>query len=179
MSHSSPAITPQPSTVARLALCILPLAWLWWVLIDHLRVEWSLNAQYGYGFAVPFLCALLLWRRFQKAENKKRKIENGKTDALASRAPISAFRPFSFRLLIVFLALLYLPTRLIQEANPDWRLVSWALALEVVGITLALIHFSISAFQFFRFHFSNWFLSRRRAVANGAGKFSHPIAHAL
>ena len=34
------------------------------------------------------------------------------------------------------LALLYAPTRLIQEANPGWRLVSWALALEVVGLTL-------------------------------------------
>ena len=36
------------------------------------------------------------------------------------------------------LALLYAPTRLIQEANPDWRLVSWALALEVIGITLCV-----------------------------------------
>jgi exosortase/archaeosortase family protein len=34
---------------------------------------------------------------------------------------------------------LYLPTRLVQEANPDWRLVGWALSLEVVGITLALL----------------------------------------
>jgi exosortase len=32
-----------------------------------------------------------------------------------------------------------LPTRLIQEANPEWRLVSWALALEVVAITLLLL----------------------------------------
>ena len=28
---------------------------------------------------------------------------------------------------------LLLPTRLIQEANPEWRLVSWALALEAIA----------------------------------------------
>jgi len=39
----------------------------------------------------------------------------------------------------MLLCLLYLPTRLIQEANPEWRLVSWALALEVVGLTLLLL----------------------------------------
>jgi exosortase len=37
-------------------------------------------------------------------------------------------------------AFAYLPTRLIQEANPEWRLVSWALGLEVVGVTLLWVH---------------------------------------
>ena len=36
-----------------LLLCALPLAWLWWVLIDDLRVEWTINPQYSYGWAVP------------------------------------------------------------------------------------------------------------------------------
>src|SRR5262249_10351774 len=39
-----------------------------------------------------------------------------------------------------FLALTIFPTRLIQEANPDWRLASWALALQVAGLTLAAIY---------------------------------------
>jgi exosortase/archaeosortase family protein len=47
----------------------------------------------------------------------------------------SAFQLFSFFLL----SFLYLPTRLIQEANPEWRLVSWALAFEVIGLTLLLL----------------------------------------
>ena len=38
------------------------LGWLWAVLLNHLRVEWTLNPQYGYGWAVPFLCAYLLWK---------------------------------------------------------------------------------------------------------------------
>jgi exosortase len=37
------------------------------------------------------------------------------------------------------LAVLYLPTRLIQEANPEWRAVSWMLAIEVVVVTLACV----------------------------------------
>ncbi len=41
---------------------------------------------------------------------------------------------------LAFCALLYFPTRLVQEANPEWSLVSWALALEVIGLTLLTIH---------------------------------------
>ena len=58
----------------RVALWLTPLAWLWFRLIDHLRVEWSVNPQYTYGWAVPFLCAYLLWG---KAENRKQKAEVG------------------------------------------------------------------------------------------------------
>jgi exosortase len=116
-------------------LYLLPLGWLWFRLIDHLRVGWSVYPQYAYGWAVPCLCLYLLWRN---AETRK----CGNADMLESRyAPIptpfsfSAFQLFSFFLL----CFLYLPTRLIQEANPEWRLVSWALALEVVAITLLLL----------------------------------------
>ena len=41
----------------------------------------------------------------------------------------------------VVLALAYGPTRLVQEANPEWRLVSWALAIEVIGLTILALHF--------------------------------------
>jgi len=116
-------------------LYLLPLGWLWFRLIDHLRVGWSVYPQYAYGWAVPCLCLYLLWRN---AETRK----CGNADMLESRyAPIptpfsfSAFQLFSFFLL----CFLYLPTRLIQEANPEWHLVSWALALEVVAITLLLL----------------------------------------
>jgi exosortase len=36
--------------------------------------------------------------------------------------------------------LFYLPARLVEEANPEWRLVSWTLSLIVVGLTLLLLH---------------------------------------
>jgi exosortase len=102
------------------------LAWLWFVLINDLRVEWTVNPQYSYGWAVPFLCVFLFWQRVQKS------VVRPPTSDL--RSPSSV--PY---LLIAFCALLYAPTRLVQEANPGWRLVSWALALEVVGITLCVL----------------------------------------
>ena len=164
---------------------LLPLAWLWFRLIDHLRLEWAVNPQYTYGWAVPFLCLYLIWR---KAESRKQKAEipNGKSQLGGSSGPVSAFQqaslpstanpqastinhqpppvrgpssalPFllsafrisalnsgfsfsAFQLFSFFLlCFLYLPTRLIQEANPEWRLVSWALALEVVALTLLVL----------------------------------------
>ena len=107
----------------------MPLAWLWFVLINDLRVEWTVNPQYSYGWAVPFLCVFLLLRRWQQLAQSK---EPGAGSRL--QAPSSKLQALTFWLL----ALLYAPTRLIQEANPDWRLVSWALALEVIGITLCV-----------------------------------------
>ena len=37
------------------------------------------------------------------------------------------------------LALAWLPLRLVQEANPEWRLVSWAMALTVITLTLFIL----------------------------------------
>ncbi len=104
----------------RSALWLAPLAWLWGVLLNDLRVEWTVNPQYSYGWAVPFLCLFLLAR-------------NARSRLPAPGSPLPA--PL-FPLFCWLLALLYLPARLIQEANPGWRLISWALALEVVGLTL-------------------------------------------
>ena len=127
----------------RLALCAMPLSWLWLVLINHLRVEWSVNPQYSYGWAVPFLCVLLLWRRIQQpAASNQYQATSNQQPATSNQQPAT-----SIYLLFALCALLYAPTRLIQEANPDWRLVSWALALEVVGITLCVLPLALSSFQ--------------------------------
>jgi len=119
-------------------LWLLPICWLWFRLIDHLRVEWSVNAQYGYGWAVPFLCAYLLWQRL-RAGDERSHTAAGSTrqfDGPGRGNPTVQLPTPIFHLFFALLALLYAPTRLIEEANPEWRLVSWALALEVVGITL-------------------------------------------
>jgi exosortase len=115
-------------TVLQLLLCALPFLWLWFVLINHLRVEWTLNPQYSYGWAVPFLCVFLLWQRIRRG--------------VGAELPAIVKKTLTHRFLFVLisvLALAYLPTRLIQEANPDWRLVSWGLAIEVIGLTLCLL----------------------------------------
>ena len=118
----------RPSIRWPAGLLLAVLAWAWLRLFLHLRVAWSVNEQYAYGWAVPFLCVLLAWRRFQNAETLK-------TEALKPT-------PFSFSAFQLFSILLFLATRLVEEANPDWRLVSWALALEVTGLTLVFLFLS-------------------------------------
>jgi exosortase len=129
------------------AFWLLPLAWLWLVLINDLRVEWTVNPQYSYGWAVPFLCAFLIWQRIQRSAVSgqqsvvsSRRVESGVS--VGSRNQPSAF---SFRLLFVLFAFLYAPTRLVEEANPGWRLVSWALAMEVAGLTLLAAYLAVTA----------------------------------
>jgi exosortase len=147
----------------------LPLAWLWYRLIDDLRIEWSVNPQYSYGWAVPFLCAYLIWREYDTTKRHDHKTleppdcETGTflytaSKLLAVRCHLkvvfregrnAAFRrqiptPLTLRIVrsraaLLFLAgLLYAPIRLIQEANPEWRFVSWSLAVVVLTITFCL-----------------------------------------
>src|SRR6266404_2097142 len=50
-------------SLRRVALSVCVLGYLWFTLINHLRVEWTVNPQYRYGWAVPVLCRCLIWRR--------------------------------------------------------------------------------------------------------------------
>ena len=100
-------------------------ALVWLELISRLRFEWSINPQYAYGWTVPFLAAYLFWRRSENAPPP---------------APL-AFRTFS-TLLIIATAALLIPIRLVQEASPDWRLLSWGMAGCAAIITAAGIYLS-------------------------------------
>ncbi|MGO8763543.1 MAG: exosortase/archaeosortase family protein [Limisphaerales bacterium] len=114
----------QDTNPKAMLLLVIVLGGLWVALVNHLRIEWTLNPQYGYGWAVPFLCAYLVWKKFHNA-------------------PVLN-QTFTLRYpsyLLFFFTLLYAPTRLIEEADPEWRLVSWALAIELVGLTLVLTYF--------------------------------------
>ena len=159
------AVCPPSSAIRRLssALWLLPLAWLWFVLIGNLCVEWTYNPQYGYGWAVPFLCLFLLVRNLKRSQVSGFSSQVSslipcfsgpvKSEATAPASPPSSairhpssvicrltsdLRPLT-SVFLAFLAFFYLPTRLVQIANPDWRLVSWALALETIGITYCLL----------------------------------------
>lgn len=97
-------------------------ALLWLETIRHLRGEWSFNPQYAYGWAVPFLALFLFWRRW--------------TTRPAPVLPASRFGPIVF---VILCGLLFLPLRFLSEANPDWRLLSWAMAFIAAGITASCI----------------------------------------
>ncbi|MBA3273727.1 MAG: exosortase/archaeosortase family protein, partial [Chthoniobacterales bacterium] len=96
---------------------------LWLETISRLRLEWSINPQYGYGWTVPFLGAYIFWRRLKNAP--------------AAAEPTNTWLPWLIT--IAGLALL-VPVRLVQEANPDWRILSWAMALAAVGASLSGVY---------------------------------------
>ena len=109
----------RPQLQSRLAATVVPAAlWLW--LFFHLHVEWSFNSQYNYGWAVPFLGLLLFYFRWQRRPAPDLADGGGR---LAGGA-------------MWFLLVLLFPIRVIEEANPDWRLLSWILALSVAAISL-------------------------------------------
>ena len=116
----------------------LPLAGYWLILIYYLGAQWSLFEQYNYGWAVPFLCAYLLYARIS-AGAARSETEDSRPGG-QSHVPSSIFY-----LLLALCALLYAPTRFLHEANPVWRLTSLFWALEVVGLTLLTIRFALGA----------------------------------
>ena len=124
-----------------LLLVTFVLGYLWFALIDQLRVEWTVNPQYNYGWVVPFLCLWLVFRRYHDSQAVLR----------AAWAQKLSGWLVSLRLPVLGLAFLWFPVRLIEQANPEWRLVSWALALITVGLTLGLLYqsgFRLSIFGF-------------------------------
>ncbi|HTA31555.1 MAG TPA: exosortase/archaeosortase family protein [Candidatus Cybelea sp.] len=124
---SANAGAPSP---LKWALVLLPLGYLWFRLIDNLRVEWTTNSQYCYGWVVPFLCGGLLLRRWADLS------------ACAGQPSAGGMRKSTCnRTILIFLSLifLYLPTRLIEEATPEWRLIQWSLGIQTVGLTLCFL----------------------------------------
>ena len=96
---------------------------LWALLVKDLSVYWSVIPQYSYGWFVPLLCVFIFFTSWL-------------TRPAASKAgPVA---PWIFY--ITGFALL--PTWLIEQPNPDWRLVSWFLALEVVILSLCGVYFA-------------------------------------
>jgi exosortase len=92
--------------------------WVW--LFFHLSAEWSLNPQYNYGWGVPFLAVLLFYFRWQRRPAAD---SSGGSNTMISLG-------MSLLLILLF------PIRVVEEANPDWRLLSWMLAICVVGFSL-------------------------------------------
>ena len=108
--------------VARWWPTLAVLGGLWLFAINQLRLEWSINPQYTYGWTVPFLALYLGLERWK--------------DRPSPEAP--AGRGFLFAALPLVLALL--PIRLIQESAPDWRLIGWAVGGACVAISFVALY---------------------------------------
>jgi exosortase len=138
--------TNRLRTRGPLLLVLLPLLYLWWVLVRQLSIAWSNNPQYAYGWSVPFLCLYLIWRRAEsrKQSGEKQKSGEQKAEIEPQQSEVSGQWSVLY-LLFALCALLYAPIRLFQEANPGWSLVSWALAGVVIGLTLLAVHLLLGA----------------------------------
>lgn len=96
---------------------------LWGLLILQLQPEWDLNPMYSYGWLVPLLTGYLIWQSWERRP-----------------APGEAAWPGVVWLLGGLLLLAFLPVLWLREANPDWRLLSWAMALQVIGLTALALY---------------------------------------
>src|SRR5262252_4384859 len=110
-------------------LSVLFLAALWFGLCRELSGEWSVNEQYNFGWFVPFFALYLFWLRWQ--DRPRIEIRNRKSE-IRKRQTIAAF-------LAIPVLLLFLPVRLFEIANPEWRLLAWIHAFSVVTLTLLLL----------------------------------------
>ncbi len=125
--------------------------WEWWpfafiVLVwlpslMRCSIEWSLNAQYYYGWAVPLLAGYLAYERLTPVPV----LQRGRHWILA------------LCILLLF-ALPHPVLRVVGEANTDWRLVSWAMAFSALGISLATLYLAGGWLAVRRFVFPLCFL---------------------
>lgn len=110
---------PAPAQIWQSGLVAAAFLLLWLQVINHLSAEWTVNPQYGYGWSVPFLALFLLYRRWEDRP-----------------APAPPRWKFVTIIVAAAAALPLLPARIISIANPDWRMLSWTLAILAVVILL-------------------------------------------
>ncbi len=123
----------HPRAAWKLALLALPFTFLWVRLLNNLRLEWSTDPQYSYGWTVPILSLGLVLRRCHRTQPSQIQHEPVNNDFLSSRDQKILW------LLIAGLAFFYLPTRLVEAATPEWRPIQWLLGFEAIGLTLCAI----------------------------------------
>ena len=128
-----------PRSALEWALLLVPLGYLWFRLINNLRVEWETNPQYSYGYIVPLLCAGLLLRGWEGKGKVESSLGQAEIEKIESRNGSPRLVSVFCFLLFVLLAFFYLPTRLIEVATPEWRPIQWALGFITIGLTLVTI----------------------------------------
>jgi exosortase len=115
--------TSSPIALWPLSGALFFFALLWFQVVHHLKAEWNANPQYAYGWVVPFVALFFIWKRWP--------------DRPAAAPPLS--RGWAVFLAVVF-ALLFFPIRFVSEANPDWRLISWAITGLAVAISMSIFY---------------------------------------
>lgn len=98
------------------------IAFVWLLVFNRLRTEWTVNTLYSYGWFVPVLAGYLFFERWR------------------DRPVNSAERPHPLWLILpVALVLAYFPIRIINEANPDWVKINFYLTSSAAALSLAAL----------------------------------------
>lgn len=113
----------KPPRTGAAWILILIFVLLWAELIRQLGYHWTSNPQYAFGWTVPMLSLFLGWNAWMTRPSPG--------PAVARRGVLA---------LIGIAAFLLLPTRLFLDATPDWRVLQWAFAIEIVGLSLCVVH---------------------------------------
>ncbi len=94
----------------------------WLCLWNKLRVDWTINEQYEYGWFVPPLTFALLALRWKDRPEPQ---------------PIAPPGGWLLAIAVFSGLFLLLPVRLVEGPNPDWRSVYWLHAAVLVGLSFA------------------------------------------
>lgn len=113
---------------ARLCLAVAALLMVWSIPIWHFSLEWNLNPQYRYGWAVPLLILYLIRLRVP--------------DLPPPSYPWKSHRRMAIILMSVLIAL-YFPLIVVRVANPEWRPLGYVIALQAIGLTLLGIYVTV------------------------------------
>lgn len=90
------------------------------VYVLQLKSEWTVNPHYSFGWAVPFLGIMLFARRWKDR-------------------PAVSDSPARLGTLACGALALWLPLRILREANMDWRLLEWVIGGGVVLAVLLIL----------------------------------------
>ena len=96
---------------------------LWYILIAQLSQYWAVDPEYSFGWFAPVLCAYLFLMRWR------------------SRPPAEIPVSRAARWIFWVAGLALLPTWVVAQPNPDWRLICWLLAFETVALSFCAIYF--------------------------------------
>jgi exosortase len=124
------------STTGKRILAALSLVTVWAIAVRQLSLEWTVNSLYQYGWWVIPLAAYLFYERIIDAPPSSK----------TSKSPI-------FLGLWICLTLLYIPFRIVEEANFDWILLNWFVAFFAISVTFYLLQQSGGKAWLYHFSF--------------------------
>jgi exosortase len=106
-----------------LIINLIFIGFFWLLLFRRLYTEWTVNTLYSYGWFVPLLAGFLFFERWR------------------DRPANAAERPHPLWLVLpAALVALYLPLRVVNEANPDWVKVNFYLTCSVMAFSFGAIY---------------------------------------